>query len=646
MSYTVDIDTGGTFTDAYVTGQGLVAIGKADTTPHDMTLGVLAAIDRAATELELDRNHVLRSASVVRLSTTAGTNTLINRDGPKLGALVSDSLRELCANLPKELPLLHDMVEFITDDPSEEDHTAVPAAARALLERGARVIIVVLSGGNRLAAREQQVRHYVATSYPRHYLGAVPVLCSHQVTPIQDPRLRLQSAALNAYLHPVMSRFLYRVEDHLRKDGYRNPLLIANANGGVSRVAKTNALRTWGSGPAGGVAAAATMARHLELDNAVAFDVGGTSTDISVIIGGNWDYKVQPRIAGIDVSLPTLDLHSAAIGGGTIARVVDGALALGPDSAGAQPGPASFGLGGDEATVTDAACCLGYFDSERFLGGRKILDLDAARESVNEKVARPLGKSLEEAAHAILDSAAAIIADSIREQLADAGLAPSDTALLSTGGAGGLLAAGVRKALGAPRAYGFTVSPIFSAFGLSRLGILHTYETTLEEVGALGDSVLESMREQARRDMRGEGVALASVHFTFEVELLDADRVGAITVELETGEELEEFLDTTQSDRIRLVRLRAHAPAVTSILPSGGEGPESPVGIRWVAWSGQATPTATETAVYDWRALPPGAECAGPAVLETDETTLIVPPGDRAVIGEFNEATLTPAEDT
>lgn len=433
--YTIEIDTGGTFTDGYVTADGQVIVAKADTTPFDLSVGVLECLNHAAQQLGLSRAEMLRDTAILRLSTTVGTNTLINRDGPTIGLIVDPDNSEIVDELAEGLPFDRELA-VVLEDVEELDVDNVQTRVRNLLERGARVLVIALSGGDSLVEREQHVRNLIAESYPRHYLGAVPVLPSHQITPLADDRLRIQSAVLSAYLHPVMSRFLYRVEDALRADGFSRPLLIANANGGVSRVAKTSALRTWGSGPAGGVTATATMSKELNVPVAVGYDVGGTSTDITVILDGNSTYEVQPSIEGIEVAMPALALISAAVGGGSIARVVDGVLRLGPDSAGSQPGPACFGMGGTMPTVTDAACHLGLFDANNFLGGRKTLDPEAATTAL-EPLAKELSKDIDEVANEILGLAGQIIADAISVELQQRGLAMEDAVIFATGGAGG-----------------------------------------------------------------------------------------------------------------------------------------------------------------------------------------------------------------
>jgi N-methylhydantoinase A len=634
--YTIELDTGGTFTDGYVSGGGEAVRSKVDTTPHDLTEGILRCIDQAASLLATDRSGLLRQTDVVRLSTTVATNALINRSGAKVGLLVGSDLYEsIVSRLPETLPLARHLIEKLPPATAAEAVAATVKALRALLERGARIVVIALEDGADLAARERAVRAFIAAEYPRHYLGAVPIVPSHEVTLSPDPVVRVSTAVLDAYLHPVMSRFLYRVEDELRRSGSTRPLLVAQSNGGSSRVAKTTAIRTWGSGPAGGVAGAAALARELALATVVAIDVGGTSSDVSIIVDGGWRYAVQPTIGGVTVSLPVLELESIGIGGGSIAAVSGGELRVGPLSAGAQPGPAAFGLGGADATVTDAACVVGFFDSANFLGGRKTLDVAAAKRVLEETIAKPLGTSPETAAHRILRQAAHAVASDVRRLLAERSLDAGKTWLFATGGAGGLLAAAIAAEAGLAGFLAFPLSPVFSAFGLSRLDLLHVYEARVD--GEVRDA-LEGLSERALRDMRGEGADLRALSFALEAEVENGD--GSVqAVDLGDAADLGAAVERAAKHReaFRLLRLKASVPGRRAALPRREPGRVEPRGSRAVVWHG----TAVKTPVYDWDTLRAGATITGPAIVESGDTTVPVPPATNVRVGALGELRVT-----
>jgi len=635
---TIDLDTGGTFTDGYVSGAGGAIRSKVDTTPHDLTEGILKCLDEAAAELGIDRARLVRRADAIRLSTTVGTNALINRSGAKVGLLLDRSLGDaIVPRLPERLPITAALIETLPTPGGADTAAETVAALRRLLERGARIVVVALADGPDLAEREQTVRSFIAAEYPRHYLGAVPILPSHEVTITPDPFVRVCTAILDAYLHPVMSRFLYRVEDELRGAGYTRPLLVAQSNGGTARVAKTTAIRTWGSGPAGGVAGAAALAAHLGLDSVVSVDVGGTSSDVALIRGGAWSYAVEPTIDGVPASLPVLELESVGIGGGSIASVASSRLSVGPRSAGSQPGPAAFGLGGEEATLTDAACVLGIFDPKHFLGGRKTLDVDAARRVIDDRVAKPLGVTLEDASRRVLEEAARVVGREIAARLAERGTDASTTWLFATGGAGGLLATAIAAEAGLAGAIAFPLSPVFSAFGLSQLDLLHAYEAP---AGATDAATLASLRARALADMRGEGVDVSRVSLRLEAEIsADGGRVEA----LDLGEAVD--LDAaaerlrSQGKKLRLFRLKAIVPGRRSSLVKSGSGGAGR-GRREVTWAAKPQPTA----VHDWDGIAAGAEIAGPAIVESRDTTVPIPPGVVARVGKLGELVLTAAK--
>ncbi len=628
-AYTIELDTGGTFTDGYVSSGDRAIRAKVDTTPHDLTEGILACIDHAAAQLGLDRAGLLRRTEVVRLSTTIGTNTLINRSGAKVGLLVDGPIHDaVAARLPEKLPLAKSLIERVGTSSGSGGAETV-AALRRLLEHGARIIVVALADGPDLAARERAVRAFIAAEYPRHYLGAVPIVPSHEVTLAADPLVRVCTAVLDAYLHPTMSRFLYRVEDELRRSGSSRPLLVAQSNGGTSRVAKTTAIRTWGSGPAGGVAGAAALARELALDAVVAIDVGGTSSDVAVVAEGKWTYAVQPTIDGVVISLPVLELESVGIGGGSIAAVAGKELAVGPKSAGAQPGPAAFGLGGADATVTDAVCALGIFDPASFLGGRKTLDVEAAKRVIQDTVAAPLGTSVETAAQRILRQAAHVVATEVRRALAARGLEPAKTWLFATGGAGGLLAAAIVAEAGLAGFLAFPLSPVFSAFGLSRLDLLHAYEARPD---AAAEATLER-RDGARAPGHARRGRRHGRRVRISVEGERAREDGAIEA-LDLGD-ARDAVRAARENGIRLLRLKAVVPGRRSPLErrAAGKGAAPRRASRAVVWQ----TAAQETPVFDWDELAAGMKLDGPAIVESADTTVPIPPGMSAVVGELGE---------
>tara|TARA_Y100000590_G_scaffold103496_2_gene117617 strand:+ start:6925 stop:8616 length:1692 start_codon:yes stop_codon:yes gene_type:complete len=552
-----------------------------------------------------------------------------------VGLLIGSRLAKSVLNvLPEDLPLQEELNVCLDETSGEVDARDVTEAVHQLLERGARILVVALDSGEGLPERERAVREAITNDFPRHYLGAVPVLCSNQVTLSNSDAVRVNTAVVNAYLHHDMSRVLYRVEDQLRLDGYRYPLLVATADAGTSRVAKTTALRTWGSGPAGGVAGASAYSEKLGLSHVITLDVGGTSSDISTLSDSRWTYRVQPSIANVPVALPAVDIDSIGIGGGSIAEVIDGVLTVGPQSAGAQPGPAAFGLGGDQATVTDAIACLGILDPLHFLGGRKKLDLEAANQIIQEKIAEPLGLSISEAAWEVIDLASNHIAQALLEIMLKTEKKPEDCAIFVIGGAGGYLAHQIALMTNVGSTYVFASNPVFSAFGLSTLAISHSYEARPDP--QLGIE-LQDLRRRAYRDMQGEAIDLERVSLSLEAEFEIPGHPGDIQ-DVQFGDVTEEISDETVSELVsngaQLVRLRATESISALPLPSSPSGSLSLESNRIIKWkTGESS-----TPVFDWDQAPRGTEVRGPAILESVDSTLVVPPLVTLTIGDNGEA--------
>jgi N-methylhydantoinase A len=634
---TVGIDTGGTFTDVFVTDEGRVATGKVETTPHDLTVCFAEAIRAGAAALDVDLEDFLRRAGVIRFSSTIGTNTVLTHSGPRVGLVVSagaeDELYGAVAAgdihqfVPRELIAAID--ESVSADGTverETDPDDVERQVRRLLELGARILVVSLRNAAANPASEHRVRDLIDRSYPRHYLGAVPVLLSTQVSNAPDDARRTTSAVVNAYMHQRLATSLYKAEDDLRRSGFRHPLLIVNADGGVTRVAKTKAIGTYQSGPTAGIHASALLCAELGIENALTADVGGTSTDVGLVVGGRPILRESVDVGGLTVLQPSVELLSFAVGGGSIARVAEGRVTVGPESAGAAPGPACFGLGGRLPTPTDAWLLLGYLDPEYYLGGRKRLDVELARRAL-ETLAEPLGISAEDAALAVKQAAEQAAADGIAEllrrdqvqSLLGAAADPSSLALVAYGGGGGLLLPGAAQRLGFGRTVISRYSPVFSAFGVSTFDVRHRYEARARIDGDGAAAVVEPLVAAARRDMRGEGFGSAEVRLAVSV----SDGQGALLA-ADVAVEALDGLDLPR-DTSLVFELQAACEVEKPKLPRDPDGAIAPTPklereIRLESGR-RAVP------VYARGEIDAGARLDGPALVEASDTTYLIPAG-------------------
>ncbi len=663
MKYTIDIDNGGTFTDGFFTAAGRIEWVKVDTTPHDLTVCFLQCIEEGAAKFEVTVPQLLRDTEVIRFSTTHATNTLIQRSGPRLGLIVTKGFEESLYAKSGRSPVLDTILSpamVATIDPpgqdGEPDREQVRAAIRQLLGRGARMIVVSLSGSHTDPRGELKVREIADDDYPRHYLGAVPLLLSHEVSTTTDEASRTNVALLNAYFHPDMVRFLYKAEDDVRALGYRKPLLVTHADGGAARVAKTTAIMTHNSGPSAGIMGVSFMSRYYNLPYVASLDIGGTSADISLVINGTPGSKRETDMEGIPVKLPLIEVYPAAAGGGSIARPGKKTkIQVGPDSAGAMPGPACYGLGGTEATSTDACVVLGYIDPDYFLGGKRTLDTNLARGAIHENLATPLGLGDEECGRLVMEAMADVCAGEISSLIKAGGYDPADFVLFSFGGAGGTFAAGIADKVGIPKVYCFRFSSVFSAFGSSCADILHTYESLArlslrrDATGAQMEefnAVVAELQQDLLRDMRGEGLTEENVTFSLELETDDGGGTAfdAPVTRLEQPADAGKVLDAWEARsgngradevKLRLFRLRASSPVAHPELaasPPAGASPEKALmGKRDVYWQS----SFIETPVYAQAKLQNGNVITGPAIIESDDTTIVVPGGKKYTVDQL-----------
>lgn len=629
MSVTINIDTGGTFTDGYLTVGERAASVKVETTPHDLTECLAACVAEGARSLGYPSTQaLLLDTDVFRFSSTLATNSIIQRRGPRVGLLVSAGAgTELYGDGDSGLYdfLLQPDMVIETGDPFDEKE--VRAHVRQLLVAGARVIVVSLGDSDVDPSGEQAVKSVIEKDYPRHYLGAVPCLIASEVTARPGAERRTATAVLNAYLHPDMTKALYKADEDQHREGYPLPLLIVQGSGGVARVAKTRAIETYNSGPVGGVYGSVRMAKKYGVAHAVTMDIGGTSTDVSVIADGIGRFADDPEIAGIHVHVPLLAIEAIGGGGGSLARKSDGGYTVGPDSAGAVPGPACYGLGGTNPTVTDAEVVLGHIDPDWFLGGRRKLDPGRARAAV-ERIAS--GDATEQSAWNIHHALVALVAATVRSLVARSGVQPSESVLFAFGGAGGLFAADVARASGIPRTYSLVNSPVFSAFGIAGMDISHVYEVRP------GDGLaerLDALRGRARMDAAGEGLEPDELAYQLELETPDGLRI--VSVNGAFAEAAAAVPQAVSAVRLRSTSAIPHAPLVAA-----KRGKADSTGARKgerTVWRPDGPVTSI---VYDRELLEAGNVVDGLALVESPDTTILVPEWARLTVDEYGSASI------
>ena len=672
MKFIIDIDNGGTFTDGFITGDGRIEWIKVDTTPHDLTVCFLKCIEEGADKFGITIPKLLRETEVIRFSTTHATNTLIQRSGPRLGLIVTKGFEQNLYSPDLKSPAIDfiipsEMVVSIDEKTGKDNlvREQVRAAIHNLLGRGARIIVVSLHQAHLDTSNELMVRQIVDEDHPKHYLGAVPMLLSTEVSTSSDDASRTNVALLNAYFHPDMARFLYKAEDDVRNMGYRKQLLVVHSDSGVARVAKTTAIMTYNSGPSAGVLGTTFMSKIYNLPYVASMDIGGTSADISLVINGRHGYKRETMLEGIPVKLPAIEVYPAAAGGGSIARLgKKPQVRVGPDSAGAIPGPACYGLGGMEATATDACVILGYIDPNYFLGGRRRLDAGIAREVIEENVAKSLDLTVEKCSRLVTEAMEDICANGIGKLINEKGYNPDDFVLFSFGGAGGLYCCGVADKVGIPKICCSQFSSVFSAFGSSCADVLHSYESfsrisikrhsNKSQIEGFNELV-KGLRNSALRDMRGEGFSSDKVSFSLELEIESG--TNSVLLEcpvslIEGQEDTDRILDsfarqnnggTVDELKIIIFRLRATSPAAHLELvtyKSIGDNPEKAFkGQRDVYWKD----SYVQTAIYRQPKLECGNVISGPAIVESEDTTILIPKGKKYFVDNLLNGIIEPA---
>jgi N-methylhydantoinase A/oxoprolinase/acetone carboxylase beta subunit len=616
LALLVTIDNGGTLTDLCASDGGNSVHTKTLTTPHDLAECFTAGLQALADQLygEPDLARLVSSIEHLRYSTTQGTNALVQRRGPQLGWLADDPLT--VAAVREAAPGLFELVvgerlRVVADPHAEASAPALVRAAAELVSAGASRVVVGFAGETPALA-ERVARRVLYRAFPRHLLGAVPLLFASELGAFGAVTRRVWAALVNAFLHPAMEQFLYNADNRLRAHRARRPLLVFRNDGDSTRVARTVALRTWSSGPQGGVVGAEALLAHYGIARAVSMDIGGTTTDIAPFEDGRARVRELCEIEGAPMPFPLAEVHSIGAGGGSVVRVREGRVHIGPDSVGSAPGPACFGRGGSQATLTDALLLEGVLDARAFFGGRLVLDAARAARAMDEQVAVPLGCGRDAAIDALQHAYHAHIA---RALPADAGL------LLAFGGAGPMSACGVAEAAGIDEVLVPRQAAVFCAWGIGFSGIRHTW---LEPVAEATAQALAQARvrllEHARRGMLAEGFALAGC--TLGWQLLQPHEAGCARRPCAPGEETPAWTGAAW------LELEVLHPIPSPLL--GG----SAVRERRRALPEGLRPGRAALPLYRFEALAAGDWGEGPCLVEEAYFTTHVRPGWRFVLSD------------
>jgi N-methylhydantoinase A/oxoprolinase/acetone carboxylase beta subunit len=687
----IDIDVGGTFTDLVLNYNGKALIKKSPTTPYDLSVCFTRVIEDGAAALGMKIEDLLPAIEMIRYSTTIALNRLIEKKGPRLGLITTEghedvvllgrgaqwidgtrvSERRNLAVQNKPDPLIpRDMIVGVKERVDSRGHVIRPLdendvreKVRYLTSRGARGFVVALLWGFLNPANERRVKEIIRDEYKEFHIGYLPVVLAGQVVGKLGEYERTMAAILDAYLQRSMQIELSAMWDKLREKGYSKPLLMIQSSGGIAEVFRTAASRTFNSGPVSGLMGAHHVAKILGYQNVVMTDMGGTSFDVGLVVKDSVrSYDFRPIIDRWMVGITMIKTLSIGAGGGSIASVnklLENRVQVGPRSAGSIPGPACFNLGGSEPTVTDADVVLGYLNPEYYFGGKMRLDKNRALQAVREKIAKPLGIGVEEAAVIVRKIVNGNMASAIMKEVHLRGHSPEDFILFVGGGAGPTHAEGYKADI--PKAVTFAFSPVFCAFGSSTMDIMHVYEVSkkltlmeprTQEISnefKVFNATVESLIAQARRDLTGDGLNLKDASFVLELDMLyggqfhvkralspllavhsSADvRAICDAFNKEFSEAFSPFVVNPEGGIfIESFILKAIVPTKKMELPKLALEGTSPAaarkGERPVYWPPEKD--FRPTPIFTYESLRPGNAVEGPAIVEGEYTTLVVPP--------------------
>ena len=566
--------------------------------------------------------------------------------------------------------------------PLDEDHFL--AQLDALVDAGVRGFVVSLLWSFMNPVHEQRIRELIEREYNETYLGSMPVFLASEVSPRKFEYTRTTMTILNAYLHQSMYEELIGIGQELRRGGYQNPLMMVHNTGGMASVFRSAAVQTYNGGPVAGLMGSSALGRTYGYKNVVVTDMGGTSFDIAMVVEGSTRfYKFAPTIDRWTVDATILDSRSIGSGGGSIARVdalLGDRLEVGPDSAGSIPGPAAYDQGGREPTVTDADLVLGYLSPERFHGGQLKLNQRRAERAIRDRVATPLGIDVPEAALLIKRVIDARMGAEIYKETVLKGYDPRDFVIFAAGGAGPVHCCGYAESAGMSKVVVFPFSSAFCAYGSSTMDVVHVYERSrrfplLTAVGGhwLEDydgfnSVVEGLRELAYRDFAGEGFDPDQVRFALELDMkfggqLNVKRVASPLERVGSESDMRalyaaferEFseaysplgLNPDAGVEIEAFVLKASLPQRHTDRPlaaprNGGAAP-TPTGYRDALFA--AEPGWVQTPLYEMERLAPGDQLPGPALIDSDDTTVVVAPGWSCAVDERSGIVLSQDEE-
>jgi N-methylhydantoinase A len=685
MQYILGVDIGGTFTDfSLLDDAGNISLWKEATTPKNpgeaVQQGIRALADQAGMELDI----FLKGLDLFVHGQTIATNTVIQRNGPKTALLCTEGFRDVIhfrdgfkpERYNIQLPPPDDFVPRYLRLPITErvkydgtvvkalDEDSVRAAAATLRSENVESVAVAFLWSIVNSAHEQRVKAILAEELPD-----IPVVLSSDVLPMIREWERTTCTILSAYVLPGIARYMVELEEFLHGNAYPHPLLIMQLNGGCSTVNKVlqRPINSLASGPAAAPVAGLYCSERIGMPNVITIDMGGTSFDVSMVTDGSPTLTRELRVHDMPVGVAAVDVHSIGAGGGSIGWIdKGGALQMGPQSAGAEPGPACYNQGGTLPACTDANVVLGYINPDYFLGGRREINTEHSARAVEEHIAKPLSMSIPAAAHGMFRIINNNMVDAIRVVSIERGVDPRNYALVVGGGAGAIHAGMLGRTLGMKKAIIPRYSGVFCSFGMIVSDVRHDYmqafATNTGRFDVAGvNQVIAELERKAMDDMIEEGFPEGEVTLSRFADAKYPAQIHELTIPVNSSGEFTEASIAEMEQTFHDLHERMFTYSVR----------ESPVDLfhwRVVAHrkvdspATPAFPAATEqlsvaektsrkvyfgdiddyreTKIYDGDLLQRGMTVSGPAVVEQINTTIVVFPGQSLDVNEYGDFVL------
>ena len=680
QSFRLAVDTGGTFTDLCVIDElsGKLVVTKVPSTPSNPALAVITGIQKLITEKEISADKV----KFILHGTTVATNALLEHKGAQTALITTEGFgdvlqigrqnrpelynfwarrpipivpRRLCYEVPERLLYTGEVFRPLDESKTE-------SIVHEIKNKGIKSIAVSLIHSYANDIHEQRIKSIISKIHPDSY-----VTLSSEVLPEFREYERMSTICINSFVMPKVNKYVADLEGRLKKMGVASDLYIMQSNGGVitARMAREMSARTVLSGPAGGVLTGAFISRSTSQPNLITIDIGGTSADISLIESGTPHLTTESQIGGYPIKLPMIDINTIGAGGGSIAWIDSGgALRVGPQSAGADPGPVCYGLGGTKPTVTDANAILGRINPSYLLGGEMKLFLDDARRVIEEKIARPLEIDVERAAAGIIAVINANMIRGIRRVSVEKGYDPREFSLVAFGGAGPLHAVELARALNMTKIIIPAYPGIASAFGMLSADVRHDYVQTYIAVSNKVDakrlqSIYQHMEKQGIHQLSNEGFSDQSIILHRYADLRYVRQAYELQVPLKNGSLTTEDISSAaqsfhahhernygyarRNEPVEFVNLRLVAlgklpemqPAQTI---SKGKKALQPIDYRKVFFEGTSP---LKTAIYQREHLHKGQHISGPAIIEQLDSTIVIFPNYQAVTDSYGNLLIT-----